>query len=343
MPDPRFFPSAGPVSLARVAEAAGVPVPEGAEGSRRLNGVAPLDQAGPDEVSFFDRGVYAGVLAESRAGLCLLRPGDADRAPPGTIPLPTPEPCRAFARVAALFHPPAPPRPGTAATASVAPDAVLGKGVEIGPGACVRAGAELGDRVCLGANAVVGPGVVLGADCEIGAGVSLSFCRLGARVRVLDGARLGGRGFGFDTTQIPYIDIPQLGRVLVADDVEIGANTTLDRGAGGDTVIGVGSRLDNLVQIGHNVRLGRGCVLVAQSGVAGSTVLEDEVFVGAQAGIAGHLHIGQGARIAAAAGVMRDVPAGQRVAGTPAMPARTFFRLVAAWQNLAKTKGKADE
>jgi len=343
MADPRFFPSAGPFSLAKLAETAGAEVPDGADGSRLLDGVAPLDQAGPREVTFFDRKLYAGLLAESRAGVCLLRPDDAERAPAGMTCLATAEPYRAYARIASLFHPPAARRPGRAATASVAADAVLGAGVEIGPGASVAAGAELGDRVRLGPNAVVGPGVVVGDDCDIGAGASLTYCRLGAGVRLLDGARLGGRGFGFDTARFPYADVPQLGRVLVADDVEIGANTTIDRGAGGDTVVGIGSRLDNLVQIGHNVRLGRGCVLVAQSGVAGSTVLEDEVFVGAQAGIAGHLRIGRGARIAAAAGVMRDVAPGQRVAGTPAMPARTFFRLVAAWQNLVTTKGKADE
>ena len=182
---------------------------------------------------------------------------------------------------------------------------------------------------------MIGEGVVLGADCRIGAHASLSHALLGARVYIYPGARIGQEGFGFAPTDAGFVSVPQLGRVIIEDDVEVGANTTIDRGSAQDTVIGAGSRLDNLVQIGHNVRLGRCCVIVAQVGISGSTVLDDFVMVAGQAGFTGHLHIGRRARIGAQAGVMADVPAGAEVVGSPAMPVREFFRQVATLRRLA--------
>jgi UDP-3-O-[3-hydroxymyristoyl] glucosamine N-acyltransferase len=184
--------------------------------------------------------------------------------------------------------------------------------------------------------AVIGEGVVLGADCRIGAHVSLSHTLLGDRVVVYPGARIGQDGFGLAPTGQAYLSIPQLGRVILEDDVEIGANSTVDRGSLQDTRIGAGSRLDNLVQIGHNVRLGRGCVIVSQAGISGSTILEDHVMVAGQAGLTGHLRIGRRARIGAQAGVMADVPEGADVVGSPAQPAREFFRHIAVLRRLVK-------
>jgi len=176
---------------------------------------------------------------------------------------------------------------------------------------------------------------VVGADCRIGPHVTLSHALLGMRVRLFPGARIGQDGFGFATTAEGFLSVPQLGRVVIGDDVEIGANTTIDRGSAQDTVIGAGSRLDNLIQIGHNVRLGRCCVVVAQAGISGSTELEDFVVVAAQAGLTGHLKVGRRARIGAQAGVMADVPAGIDVVGSPAQPVRAFFRQVAVLRRLA--------
>jgi UDP-3-O-[3-hydroxymyristoyl] glucosamine N-acyltransferase len=180
--------------------------------------------------------------------------------------------------------------------------------------------------------------VTIGRDCRIGAHVTLSYAVLGARVYVYPGARIGQEGFGFASTTSGFLSIPQLGRVILEDDVEVGANTTIDRGSSRDTVIGAGSRLDNLVQIGHNVVLGRCCVVVAQVGISGSTVLEDFVRVGGQAAMAGHLRIGRGSEIGAQAGVISDVAPGMRVLGSPAQPIKLFFRQIAILKKIANRK-----
>ena len=211
---------------------------------------------------------------------------------------------------------------------------------EVGPLAVIGESAAIGPRCRVGALATIGPGVVLGPDCRIGPHASLSHALLGARVYVYPGARIGQEGFGFAITGEGFHSVPQLCRVILEDDVEVGANTTIDRGSLQDTVIGAGSRLDNLVQIGHNVRLGRGCVIVSQAGVSGSTILENHVMVGPQAGLTGHLRIGRMARIGAQAGVMADVDAGTEVVGTPAQPRRAFFREVAILRRMARGGGK---
>jgi UDP-3-O-[3-hydroxymyristoyl] glucosamine N-acyltransferase len=198
---------------------------------------------------------------------------------------------------------------------------------------------EIGARCLIGANSVIGQGSVLGDDVRVGPNVSISHALIGARVRLYPGARIGQDGFGFALDPRGYVKVPQLGRVVIENDVEIGANTTIDRGAGPDTVVGAGTMIDNLVQIGHNVRIGRGCVLVSQVGISGSTRLGDYVMIGGQGGLVGHLTIGHGAQIAAQAGIMRDVAPGERVMGSPAVPFREFFRQVAALQKLARKKG----
>jgi UDP-3-O-[3-hydroxymyristoyl] glucosamine N-acyltransferase len=213
---------------------------------------------------------------------------------------------------------------------------VIDGSAEIGPLAVVSSRAEIGPRCRIGPAAILGDGVVLGADCRIGAHASLSHALVGDRVTVYPGARIGQDGFGFAITGDAFLNVPQIGRVVVEDDVEIGANTTIDRGSLQDTHIGAGSRLDNLVQIGHNVRLGRGCVIVSQVGISGSTILEDHVMVGGQAGLTGHLRIGRRARIGAQAGVMSDVPSGADVVGSPAQPAREFFRHLAVLRRLVR-------
>jgi UDP-3-O-[3-hydroxymyristoyl] glucosamine N-acyltransferase len=188
------------------------------------------------------------------------------------------------------------------------------------------------------ATQVIGSGVVIGPDCRIGTHASLSHALLGARVYVYAGARIGQEGFGFASTKAGFLTVPQLGRVILEDDVEVGANTTIDRGSMRDTVIGAGSRLDNLVQIGHNVLLGRCCVIAAQVGISGSTVLEDFVRVGGQAAMAGHLRIGRGAQIGAQAGVISDAPAGAILLGSPAQPRHEFFRQVATLKQMARSR-----
>lgn len=343
MADPRFFDRAGPFSLRCLAQIAEADLAADSGGDSEFEDVAPLSDGGPKDVGFLDNKRYLPDLENSRVGACVVEPAYRDRVPAHMAPLLTDKPYRGFARIARTFHPEPAPSGRVDAAAVVDPQAEIGAGSTVEAGAVIRARATLGERCRVEANAVIGEGVVLGDACWIGPNAVLTHCILGARVRVHAGVCIGQRGFGFDMSDYPYVDMPQLGRVLVEEDAEIGANTTIDRGAGPDTVIGAGSKLDNLVQIGHNVRLGRGCVLVAQSGIAGSSVLEDFAVVAAQAGVGGHLRIGRGAQVAAQSGAMRDVAPGQKVAGAPAMPAREFFRLVGIWQRLLKTKGKSDE
>jgi UDP-3-O-[3-hydroxymyristoyl] glucosamine N-acyltransferase len=250
------------------------------------------------------------------------------------IAIRTSQPYLAWARVAALFHPAPPVRAGIHPSAVVDPAAQVDPSAEIGPLVVVEAGAEIGPRCRIGALSVIGAGVVLGADCRVGSGVSVSHAMLGARVYLYPGCRVGQEGFGFATGPDGFLTVPQLGRVLIGDDVEVGANSTIDRGSSQDTVIGAGTRIDNLVQIGHNVRLGRCCVIVAQAGISGSAVLGDFVQFGGQAGITGHLTVGDGARIGAKSGVMEDVPAKAEWVGAPAMPARQFFREYATMRKI---------
>ena len=343
MVDDRFFHRAGPFTLQELAGLADAEIAAGSDPARQFTGVAPLSTAGAADLSFLDNPSYLEEFRNSAAGGCVVAPEQAAHAPAGMALLLTRKPYRGYAAIAAAFHPAAVPSGQVDPTARICDGAELGEGTDVEPGAVVGAGALVGDRCWIGANAVIGPGVVVGDDTVLGAGATLSHCLIGARVNIHPGVRIGQRGFGFDMSDFPFRDVPQLGRVIVEDDVEIGANTTVDRGAGPDTVIGAGSKLDNLVQIGHNVRLGRGCVAVAQAGIAGSTVVEDFVAIGGQAGVNGHIRIGQGAQIAAQAGVTRDVQPGERLAGSPAMASKQFFRLVAIWHRLLKTKGTKDE
>ena len=327
--DPRFFPAAGPQTLAAIAAAAGGTLAAAADPARLLAGVAPLQTAGPDEASFLDNRKYRDALAATGAGAVLVRPELAAFMPVGAAAIVTADPYAGWARVAALFHPPPPLHPGRHPSAVIDPAARVAASAEIGPLVVIGAGAEIGADTTIGPGSIIGPGVIIGAGCRIAAQVTITHALIGARVAILPGVRIGQEGFGFAPTARGFLPVPQLGRVVIEDDVDIGANCTIDRGSLRDTVIGAGTRLDNLVQVGHNVVIGRCCVLVAQVGISGSVVLEDQVMVGGQSGMAGHLRIGRGARIAAQAGVMADVPAGAQVSGSPAQPHAMFLRQVA--------------
>ena len=332
----RFYRRSGPYSLAVVASTArGV----ADELELLIEGVAPLQTARPNEVSFLDNRRYASALDQTSAGAVIVHPDRAARVPAGTVAIQTTAPYAAWARVAALFYPLPPVFPGIHPSAIVAEGARVDPSAEVGPLCVIEAGAEIGPRSRIGPCAVIGSGVIVGRDCRIGAHASLSYALLGARVYVYPGARIGQEGFGFASTKDGFLSVPQLGRVILEDDVEVGANTTIDRGSSRDTVIGAGSRLDNLVQIGHNVSLGRCCVIVAQVGISGSTVLEDFVRVGGQAAMAGHLRIGQGAEIGAQAGVISDMVPGAKVLGSPAQPKRDFFRQIVMLKRMAKGEG----
>src|SRR6266853_1979170 len=264
--DPRFFTRSGPHYLSAVAKAASGIAPGR---DLLLEGVAPLQTAGPNEVSFLDKPRYASTLEQTLAGAVIVHPDMQAQVPAATVPIVTSEPYEGWARVAALFHPMPPVSPGIHPSAIVAEGAIVDPSTEVGPLSVVETGAEIGPGCRIGPCAIIGTGLIVGRDCRIGAHVSLSYVLLGARVYVYPGARIGQEGFGFASTKDGFLSVPQLGRVILEDDVEVGANTTIDRGSSRDTLIGAGSRFDNLVQIGHNVVLGRCCVIVAQVGYFG--------------------------------------------------------------------------
>ena len=340
MPDPRFFAVAGPFSLAEVAEAVGAQLVSGADPARLVSDVAPLGRATAQHLSFLDNRKYVDAFAACRAGACIAPASLAHRAPADVAVLTSEAPYKSYALAAALFYPVAAPPPGVHPTAVVDPAAVIGDGCRVEAGAVIEAGARIGARCLIGANAVVGRAVEIGDDTRIGAGASLSHCLIGARVSIFPGVRIGQEGFGFAIDPAGHVNVPQLGRVLIEDDVEIGANTTVDRGSGPDTVIGQGCRIDNLVQIAHNVRIGRGSVVAALTALAGSVTIGDFVLIAGQVGVAGHLTVGDGARIAGQTGVIRDIEPGGTYGGTPAVPIRQWHRQTAHLARLAR--GKAD-
>ncbi|UYH50477.1 UDP-3-O-(3-hydroxymyristoyl)glucosamine N-acyltransferase [Candidatus Kirkpatrickella diaphorinae] len=329
--DRRFFNRAGPFNISVLAEKAEAEIRPGADSPSglALHGVAPLQAATAAEVSFLDNRRYLPLLTSTRAGAVIVTPAFADKVPPHCTALVTKNPYLAWARVATLFHPRRSVRPGIHPTACVAETAHLGRDVEIGPFAVIEHGAKLGDHVVVAAHGVIGAGVHIGHDSRIGAHASLEYSLVGERVIIYPGARIGQDGFGFAVGPTGFEAVPQIGRVIIEDDVEIGANSTIDRGSMRDTVIGAGTRIDNLVQIGHNAILGKCCIVVSQAGISGSTELGDFVTIAAQAGLIGHIKIGAKARIGAQCGVMSDVDAGADMIGSPAMPFREFFRNVA--------------
>ncbi|HZK88928.1 MAG TPA: UDP-3-O-(3-hydroxymyristoyl)glucosamine N-acyltransferase [Stellaceae bacterium] len=340
MADARFFRRAGPHSLDALAKLSGARLADPADGGRVIEDVAPLETAGRAEITFLDNRKYIEAFESSGAGAAFVVEALAARAPTGMALLVSREPYKAFARAVQAFYPEAPVVAGCEPSAVIDPSATVPVDCAIGAHVVIEAGARLGQRCRIGANTVIGPWVEIGDDCRIAANVTLSHCLLGARVVVHPGACIGQAGFGFAPDAAGPVKIPQLGRVVIGDDADIGANTTIDRGSGHDTVIGPGTMIDNLVQIGHNVVLGRGCILVAQVGISGSTKLGDFVMVGGQVGMAGHLSIGAGVRIGAQAGVVRDLEPGVAVIGSPAVPLATFWRQIATINRLAKKKDK---
>jgi UDP-3-O-[3-hydroxymyristoyl] glucosamine N-acyltransferase len=340
MADPRFFTVSGPFSLAQIATLAGAEIGGSADPATILEDVAPLESAGPKHLSFLSNTKYASMLEQCRAGAVFIHPAAAAKAPATLALLVTPKPYLAFARAANAFYPDAGGTVHPVSSAAIDPTARLGEGVSLGHHVVIGPGAEIGAHSRIGSNSVIGPGVIIGARCAIGANVTISHCLMGDRVTVYPGVSIGQDGFGFAPDPAGHVKIPQLGRVIIGNDVEIGANSTVDRGAGPDTVIGDGCMIDNLVQIAHNVVLGRGCVIAAQAGVAGSSQVGDFVMIGGQVGVAGHLRVGDGAKIGGQSGVMRDVSAGSTVGGTPAVSMTQWLKQSAILDRMANKKDR---
>jgi UDP-3-O-[3-hydroxymyristoyl] glucosamine N-acyltransferase len=333
MSDPVFFTPAGSLSLAEIAAIIGADLaPETPPLS--IEGVAPLEYAGPRDIAYMDNARYGPALAQTRAAACIVSRRFAANVPSGTVSLVVAEPYRAYAAVLTRLHADAlRPRSMFGGGGGVSPGSVvhasarLEDDVDVDPGAVIGAGAEIGRGSVVAAGAVVGPNCRIGRDCSIGAGATVANSFLGNRVTLHPGVRVGQDGFGYAFGSGRHAKVPQVGRVILQDDVEVGANTTIDRGAIRDTVVGEGTKIDNLVQIAHNVVIGRHCIIVAQCGIAGSATLEDYVVLGGQVAVIGHVRIGAGAQIAATApSTATCLPARAGAARPPGRCATGFAR-----------------
>ena len=345
MNEPVFLRHSSGLTLDELAALTGATLVQPAPHSRRIIDIGPLDRAAPCDLTFFESRSFSLAAAATHAGACLTTEALAKELPSRVAVLTIREPYRAFVTAARQMFPHA-LRPASMcgpddfSDAYVDPTARLENGVTVEPGAVIGPGVEIGSGSVIGANAAIGIGVRVGRDCSIGAGTAMSNTMVGDRVIIHPACKIGQDGFGFVMGASGHVKIPQVGRVIIQDEVEIGSGTTIDRGAIRDTIIGEGTKIDNLVQVGHNVSIGRYCVIVAQCGIAGSSTIGDNVVLGARVGVSNNVTIGEGAQLAAMANAHADIPAGARYAGTPAKPVKQFFRELKVLARLAREKGE---
>ena len=319
MPDARFFLTLDAIKAADLAQRFGGTLVRGSDVV--ITAVAPLAAADQQAVAFLGDRKFVDALAASAAGCVIVPESAIDLVPRSAAVIVSREAQAAWARAALALH-----RPIVLAQPALPSEVCEDDSVVLAPGVVVGAGAKIGRGSRIGANTVIGPGVQIGRNCQIGSHVTLGFALIGDGVTILSGARIGEAGFGAAGSSTGPIDIPQLGRVILQDGVTVGANTCIDRGAFDDTVVGENSKIDNLVQIGHNCVIGRNALIAAHTGISGSVMVGDNVMFGGKAGIGDHIKIGDGARVAAGAGVLADIPSGETWSGYPAKPIRQFLR-----------------
>jgi len=346
MPD--FIKPSGALTTGEIAALTNAKLRDGDSSDRSICNIAPLDSAGPADISFLDNSKYIDDLKTTRAAACLVGPRFVASAPPGLVVLEAARPYAAFVAVARKLFPTALSplsmfeSNGRAAGSHVHATARLESGVTVDPAAVIGPRAEIGAGTLIGAGAVIGPDVRIGRNCAIGAGATIAHALIGDRVIIHPGARIGQDGFGYLPSPKGHQKIPQTRRVIIQDDVEIGANSTIDRGATRDTVIGEGTKIDNLVQIAHNCSIGRHCLIVAQVGISGSVTVGDFAVLAGQVGVADHMAIGAGAILGARSGVMSDVPAGARWGGFPAERNIDWKRGVLTLRQLTRNNKKIE-
>jgi UDP-3-O-[3-hydroxymyristoyl] glucosamine N-acyltransferase len=339
MEHPGFYHRAGPFSLGKIAAEAGAELAEPKYADKQVTDILPIQEAGSDHLSFLDNVRYLGELATTEAVACFIQPKYADRLPGGTAALLSPHPYRAYAKALAMFYPdaatPKVAAEGATGAAHIDPSAKLEPDVIVEPGVIIGPEVQIGEGTRIAAGAVIGYRCAIGRNCYIGARAVITHTLIGNHVIIHAGAAIGQDGFGFAMGAQGHLKVPQIGRVIIQDWVEIGANCAVDRGGLRDTIIGEGTKIDNLVQIAHNVVIGRNAVLAGQAGISGSTVLEDFVVMGGQSGTVGHIRIGAGTQIGGNSGVTSSLPPGQRVGGMPAKPIGEWAREVALMKRLA--------
>lgn len=346
MADPRFFDNRGPFSLGEVCAKIGATVPDGSAASFVVADVASLSGAVASHLSFYVGDKPSPALAQTTAGVVLVSAKAIAKlnAPAGCVLVAVASVQHAFAAVAEMFYPDC-HRIAGPFNGGVDPSAKIGADVMIAPSAVIGPGAEIGDGTHIGANVVIGRGVAVGRGCEIAGNSVISHAYLGDGVAVFPGAQIGQPGFGFASSAAGHTKIPQLGRVIIQDRVEIGACVTIDRGALGDTVVGEGTKIDNLVQIGHNTHLGRHDIVCGMAGISGSCEIGDFVVLAGQAGISDHSKIGNGARLGGKCGVIigQELEPGTDYAGIPAMPVRDWLRQVTMLRTMIKKPKRGGE
>lgn len=337
MADKRFFHKVNGLTLKEIAKIGEVSLPKGIDETLVFEDVSSLEQAGEKDISWAFIPSVREALSQTKAGAVIVPEKFLSYVPKGCIPLVSADSHRSYGLIAQAFYP-------MTVESFISPRAYIDPTAVLGEGCRIEAGAYIGPHVVLGRscyvhpNAVIEEGVQMGDFCTIGANATISHSLIGNKVYIYPGAHIGQDGFGFAMSAKGPVKVPQLGRVIIEDDVEVGSSTTIDRGAMGDTVIGAGTRIDNLVQVAHNVKLGKCNIMVSQVGIAGSCEFGDFVVAGGQVGFAGHLKVGTGAQIAAQSGLMNDVPAGAVLMGSPALPRVEYMRQLVALQRLTQKK-----
>jgi UDP-3-O-[3-hydroxymyristoyl] glucosamine N-acyltransferase len=332
MIDPRFYVLSGPKPLSEIARIVSAPVPTGFDPDLPIHSCGPLGEVGRGDLAFF---AGKSDRIETAASACLVRAGNETSLPRDVAPLVVRGARAAFALGAAAL---VSRREISSVDPLIHPDARLEVGVVIGHQVVIGAGAQIGAGTRIGPNTVIGPGVAIGRGCQIGANVVIYCALIGDKVTINSNSVIGEAGFGVDFTPDGPVDVPQLGRVILQDSVSIGTLCAVDRGAFGDTVLGVGCKIDNFTHIAHNCQLGRGVVIAAFGGISGSCIIGDNVLMGGRVGLADHVSVGESARISASAGVFRDIPAGENWGGTPAQPSKQWHREVITLKRLAQKK-----
>lgn len=336
MVDTRFFIHKGSLTIAKIAEICNAELKNAGKENEIINDINTMAAAGENEVCFFYDRKKKAAGAEIKAKACVTTPELAEFIAPNVIVLTTVNPKQAALKLKEAMYAEKRPAAGIASTAVIDATAEIGEGCSIADYAVIGANAKIGKNTVVEPFAVVSEGCVIGDNCRLGAHSCVAYTIMGNNCYIYNGARIGQDGFGFETINGVHKRIPQLGRVIMGNDIEVGSCTCIDRGALGDTVIGDGCRIDNLVQVAHNDKMGRGCVIVSQTGIAGSCTFGDYVVCGGQTGFADHLNVGSGAQIAAQSGVMRDIEAGSVMMGTPCVPFKDFMRQVSFIQKSSK-------